>query len=313
MLYILDNKNRIHRKNCTMASVSVKTFQSIDLAVKAPRTTVCGCCRTEYYQNLAQRNAQIVEKMPTAPYWKSVESEVIHRGDCLRLLHSRQIQAVGKNSIQNGVRMCKVCHSLRNQVALEEQPGDDHALAILRQVRKDAANHKLWDCRSTAQKSVLCNSKWAYIADPKRKTVHKRLSYCVYHVEQPRGYMTLAGAIRDGYTVCEKCSPKEDGDLEWWYPWIDHPVMLEDLAVLCRYAGFRYKLVAGKIHIIQTSCGVWYLHTDKKPYELEHRQRQGASAGHRHHQKTRFFTEWQAFLYIKNHDAAAYKRNRKGD
>lgn len=121
-----------------------------------------------------------------------------------------------------------------------------------------------------------------------------------------RGFALYEDAVRAGCQPCRQCKPTAKHDMTLSFPIYSQDrgaEPLEKLEECCQKNDFQYTRESSIIQI-ETSRGIWRVHTNAKPYTLEHINKlYGVNENTDFHVQPRIFLSLEDVLtYIKKHD-----------
>lgn len=122
-----------------------------------------------------------------------------------------------------------------------------------------------------------------------------------------KGFSLYEDAVRAGYKPCRQCKPSPKHNLEISMPIYSKERPTESVEVLielCQKNGFSGERQRNTV-LVETTKGIWRVHTDAPPYWLEHINKiYGVNNRTEFHTQPKIFLSLtDAFVYIKRHDS----------
>lgn len=122
-----------------------------------------------------------------------------------------------------------------------------------------------------------------------------------------KGFSLYEDAVRAGYKPCRQCKPSPKHNLEISMPIYSKERPAESVEVLielCQENGFSSEHQRNTV-LVETTKGIWRIHTDASPYRLEHINKiYGVNNRTEFHTQPKIFLSLtDAFVYIKRHDS----------
>ena len=323
----------VHKEGCALIkSENLETLPTT-LSLIKKKYTPCSCCKKEFAQAHREKNRDIIQRSGYA-FVYSPESNVFHKRECQLILNAKQIigSVYYETSLSTGRCPCRVCKpeqadetafiqtSQPSQPAVKKAPQlmpasltkqEQRALQRLYQAQtehKQVLANKTLPPQKREDMMVLTQPSVAFWVAAGYSSFHLRHCAKLNALSRLKGFARYEEAAREGYQPCRCCKPTSKHNLEVSLPIYSKERMEENfdrLKELCDSAGFPYT-EEGLLVTLETDKAFWRVHTQKKPYRLEHKHkvclRYFDNEKEFHWQPRIFLSLQDVVTYIKKHD-----------